>query len=179
MTTTTDEILPLNPLDWRAGIVDRAGRPTPEFQRRWLNQTANNKTLGTAADANAAALAAEAAAQAKINAHTGFGFFAGGLLAAGELLGIATFTHPVKFPSTDFISTVSVLTAPTSTATFNIKQGVDIVGTIVVHTDGSTAITWIGGSYTLAQAAQLSLYAPAIHDPTLASVNGIISGTKQ
>lgn len=32
------------PLDWRIGIVDKAGRPTPEFQRRWNSQR-NNNTL--------------------------------------------------------------------------------------------------------------------------------------
>src|SRR4051812_43093273 len=40
--TTTD----IGPLDWRVGIVDRAGRPTPEFQRRWNQQRANNGDIG-------------------------------------------------------------------------------------------------------------------------------------
>ena len=38
MTTSANP----GPLDWRIAIVDSAGRPTPEFQRRWqLQQTAN------------------------------------------------------------------------------------------------------------------------------------------
>lgn len=32
----------LNPLDWRVPIVDKGGRPTNEFQRKWAQQTAIN-----------------------------------------------------------------------------------------------------------------------------------------
>lgn len=35
------------PLDWRIAITDKAGRPTPEFQRRWATQRANNALIGT------------------------------------------------------------------------------------------------------------------------------------
>lgn len=34
------------PLDWRIAITDAAGRPTPEFQRRWAIQRANNALIG-------------------------------------------------------------------------------------------------------------------------------------
>lgn len=34
------------PLDWRIGIVDKTGRPTPEFQRRWNSQRVNNGFIG-------------------------------------------------------------------------------------------------------------------------------------
>lgn len=37
------------PLDWRVGIVDKAGRPTPEFQRRWAIQRDNNGLIGAIA----------------------------------------------------------------------------------------------------------------------------------
>lgn len=37
----------LGPLDWRIGIVDKTGRPTPEFQRRWQLQRGNNDLLQT------------------------------------------------------------------------------------------------------------------------------------
>lgn len=37
------------PLDWRIGIVDKQGRPTPEFQRRWTQQRTNNAAIGTIA----------------------------------------------------------------------------------------------------------------------------------
>lgn len=36
----------IGPLDWRIGIVDKAGRPTPEFQRRWNEQRNNNALIG-------------------------------------------------------------------------------------------------------------------------------------
>jgi hypothetical protein len=35
------------PLDWRIAIVDKTGRPTPEFQRRWAIQRANNDLIGS------------------------------------------------------------------------------------------------------------------------------------
>lgn len=37
----------LGPLDWRIGIVDKSGRPTPEFQRRWNTQIGNNTLIGS------------------------------------------------------------------------------------------------------------------------------------
>lgn len=35
------------PLDWRIAIVDKTGRPTPEFQRRWAIQRNNNALIGS------------------------------------------------------------------------------------------------------------------------------------
>lgn len=35
----------IGPLDWRVGIVDKQGRPTPEFQRRWNTQRVNNNLI--------------------------------------------------------------------------------------------------------------------------------------
>lgn len=37
----------LGPLDWRISITDKAGRPTPEFQRRWNTQRNNNALIGS------------------------------------------------------------------------------------------------------------------------------------
>lgn len=44
--TSTPTIKNLGPLDWRIGIVDKAGRPTQEFQRRWQSQIGNNSQIG-------------------------------------------------------------------------------------------------------------------------------------
>jgi hypothetical protein len=35
------------PLDWRVSIVDKAGRPSPEFQRRWNTNRDNTAQIGT------------------------------------------------------------------------------------------------------------------------------------
>lgn len=35
------------PLDWRIAIVDKTGRPTQEFQRKWATQRANNALIGS------------------------------------------------------------------------------------------------------------------------------------
>ena len=47
MVTPLSPVQNLGPLDWRIGIVDRDGRPTPEFQRRWNTQRNNNELIGT------------------------------------------------------------------------------------------------------------------------------------
>lgn len=35
------------PLSWNVPIVDKSGRPSPEFQRRWEQQRRNNALIGT------------------------------------------------------------------------------------------------------------------------------------
>jgi hypothetical protein len=43
----------LGPLDWRISIVDKSGRPTPEFQRRWNTQrNVNTQLADQGSDAN-------------------------------------------------------------------------------------------------------------------------------
>lgn len=44
MTTESQDT---GPLDWRIAITDKAGRPTPEFQRRWAIQRNNNSLIGS------------------------------------------------------------------------------------------------------------------------------------
>lgn len=51
-TTPTSLVQNLGPLDWRVAIVDGKGRPTPEFQRRWQIQLANNQLIGFVAIGN-------------------------------------------------------------------------------------------------------------------------------
>jgi hypothetical protein len=41
------QVQDLGPLDWRIAIVDKTGRPTPEFQRKWQAQRDNNAQIGT------------------------------------------------------------------------------------------------------------------------------------
>ena len=49
MTTSTGTFLAndIGPLDWRVGLVDSNGKPTPEFQRRWEAQRGNNDLIGS------------------------------------------------------------------------------------------------------------------------------------
>lgn len=44
----------LGPLDWRTPIVDGAGHPSPEFQRRWNQQRTNNGLIGFVATGSGA-----------------------------------------------------------------------------------------------------------------------------
>lgn len=43
--TDPTSVQDLGPLDWRIGIVDQQGRPTPEFQRKWNSQRQNNALI--------------------------------------------------------------------------------------------------------------------------------------
>lgn len=43
----TTDVKDLGPLDWRVSIVDQAGKPSPEFQRRWNSQRSNNTLIST------------------------------------------------------------------------------------------------------------------------------------
>lgn len=176
MTTdvSTTTLVPLNPLDWRVGIVDKAGRPTPEFQRRWLSQTQNNENLVDATNTNAAAIAANAA-------KTGFGFFAGGLLLDHELLGAGVFPDDIKFitggPAGNDIVTCQI--APTSDATLTVVVGGIIIANIVILAGELVgSVTWVPSPYTLTARTQFKLFAPTPVDPTLTSVSGAIFGTK-
>lgn len=42
-----DKVTDVGPLDWRVSIVDKSGRPSPEFQRRWNANRANTALIGT------------------------------------------------------------------------------------------------------------------------------------
>lgn len=108
----------------------------------------------------------------------GFGFYAGALLLNNELLGTAVFNHDVLFEDGGDGSAVNALVPPASAAVFNMKVGLTTVGTIQISTSGVATIVWSGGSYVLTAGTPLSLYAPTPADATLASVSGIISGTK-
>lgn len=48
-TTITSSAKDTGPLDWRIAIVDKTGRPTQEFQRKWATQRANNALIGSVA----------------------------------------------------------------------------------------------------------------------------------
>lgn len=45
--TVTSGAKDTGPLDWRIAIVDKTGRPTQEFQRKWATQRANNALIGS------------------------------------------------------------------------------------------------------------------------------------
>lgn len=181
-TLVTTTLVPLNPLDWRTGIVDGAGRPTPEFQRRWLNQSLNNENLTDANNTNAGIITAAQAAQALINARTGFGFFAGGLMKDHELLGAGVFAENVAFASGGLTGLADVATAqiaPTSDASFTFVVLGVIVGMITFLAGEITGtVTWSPNPYTLTTGSQLQLYAPTPPDPSLSSVSATIYGTK-
>lgn len=41
------DVQDIGPLDWRVSIVDKSGRPSPEFQRRWNANRGNSAQIGT------------------------------------------------------------------------------------------------------------------------------------
>lgn len=107
----------------------------------------------------------------------GFGFFAGGHLADHELLGAAVFARPVQFVSPDPANVVTSLVGATGAAAFTMVVGGLTVGTITMAGTVGT-VAWSGGNYTLAAGTPMSLFAPTPADATLASVSGIVTGSK-
>lgn len=112
----------------------------------------------------------------------GFGFYDGGLLAAGELLGTAVFAHDVTFTNgadgnvvtalvpatgTPFMTLVApnALMIPTQVGTINFAG---TVGTVV----------WSPNPFLLLKGLPLKLFAPASADATLADISGLVVGVR-
>ncbi len=123
-------------------------------------------------------VASTGAVQAATSA-AGFGFFDGGHLLDHELLGTAVFSRDILFVSPDASDVVTALIASTGTAVFTMVVGVTTVGTITFTSSTTGVVAWTGGAYTLPHGTPIQLFAPTPADATLASVSGIVSGTKQ
>lgn len=114
-------------------------------------------------------------------AQAGFQFFAGGLLAAGELLGAGSWSRDVTFTDTDDYHFTSLVPAAAS-AVFHIKAyvlGVLTVVATITFALGSTVgiVAWSGGSFTFPASTVLYLYAPVVADVALSDVTGREVGT--
>ena len=119
------------------------------------------------------------AAQSRLNL-IGFGFFVGGKLVSGELLGSAIYSSAVTFTNTSGSDIKSLIPAIAS-AVFTLKAvvlGVATgVATITFPSGSNTGtVAWSGGTYTLPLGGSLQLYAPSPADTNLAFVNGSING---
>lgn len=113
----------------------------------------------------------------------GFGFFSGGLLADGELLGSATFPSDITFASGGGSVTSEFPAA--ALAVLNLKapdpsSGLDIVvGTFTFAAGSKTAvIVWGTGTYTLVAGKVLKLLAPHPADFSLANLHGTVTGSE-
>lgn len=110
-----------------------------------------------------------------------FGFFVGGLMSNGELLGSAIFDDDVVFPSVLKPSVIVSENPATASAELVIKSraaGVETHrGTITFAAGASTGVlAWATGAYTLPAGDTLKLYAPTVHDLTLSKITGLVAG---
>jgi hypothetical protein len=113
----------------------------------------------------------------------GFGFYAGGLLKAGELLGTAVYSRNVTWLSGVAGDAVTSLLPAHAPAVFTMVAVVGgsptTVGTITFAAGSMVGVVaWTSG-FVLVAGAPLKLYAPAAADSTLADISGVIVGTEQ
>ena len=114
--------------------------------------------------------------------ETGFGFFAGGNLAAGELLGSAVYPFDMLFPGTSWASEIKSEFPATSTAVFTMVNTSTsaVVGTITFSAGSATGVVaWSPTSpYTLPATQRLWIFMRHLCPiRTVAYVTGLIQGT--
>jgi hypothetical protein len=124
------------------------------------------------------------ASQAYVKANSGasgFGFYEGGTMTAGELIGVGTWGHPVTFAMTDVRSSANAGHASTSTAVFDIYGNVGgfptLIGTITFSAGNPVGVVAFSAPFTLATGQQLSVVAPATADASLADVRAVVYAT--
>lgn len=96
MTTSQDT----GPLDWRIAIVDKTGRPTPEFQRRWATQRSNNALIGSVTLGSGAPTGIPSDGQEYLNISTTPFTFYVGKSKAWHQVGAVKFTDLSDVPHT-------------------------------------------------------------------------------
>lgn len=87
------------PLDWRIGIVDKTGRPTPEFQRRWNAQRGNNSLIGLINTGTGAPTGVPADGQAYVDTSTDPYTFYIGFNGAWSIVGASEFIQLADVPN--------------------------------------------------------------------------------
>ena len=127
-----------------------------------------------------------AAAIAKVTAlfRNGVGFYVGGLMANGELLGACVFEKNITFTTGDTKTICEAEYATTATTVLEIAEldystGIETdVGTITFTGAGAKlgVVAWTASPYTLVAGKILELYAPAVADITLSHVAANING---
>lgn len=134
MTTTTPvaPVVDTGPLDWRIGIVDQGGRPTPEFQRRWATQRGNNALIGTITTGNGVPTGVPVQNQVYIDiGSTPFTFYVGNN-GVWDTVGVINFTDLKDVPhsyTTHGLNFVQVNSGATGLIFTSLSAGIDELGT--------------------------------------------------
>lgn len=114
----------------------------------------------------------------------GFGFYDGGLLNAGELLGTAIYSADVTFANAADGDTVTSLSPAAAIAVFTLiapnTLGVPTqVGTVTFAAGANVGtIAWSPNPFLLPKGTALKLFAPSPADLSLADVTGLVEGAK-
>lgn len=89
----------IGPLDWRIGIVDKTGRPTPEFQRKWNAQRGNNGLIGSITTGSGVPVGVPSDGQAYIDISTTPYTFYIGFNGVWSIVGATAFIQLVDVPN--------------------------------------------------------------------------------
>lgn len=124
----------IGPLDWRIGVVDNSGRPTPEFQRRWNTQRGNNSLIGSLATGSGAPTGTPTEGEGYIDINATPPVFYVGNAGMWEKVGVFKFTDLTDAPHTysgQGLSFVQVNGGATGLIFTTLSAGLDEFGTPV------------------------------------------------
>jgi len=112
---------------------------------------------------------------------SGFGFSAGNLLIADEILGFGIWPTDIVFTTGDVLTEVKSEGAATGSSVINIETWVSgavaVVGTITFAAAGTTAtVAWTSSPYTHPAFTIMQLHAPNPADATLSWITGRVNG---
>jgi hypothetical protein len=111
----------------------------------------------------------------------GFGFFVGGLMTDGELLGGGIFDTDISFPSLVRDATVKSEFPATNDADLTVTAiiaGVETqIGTIGFDAGGTDGTpVWVSNPYLIPAGTPIRLYAPSPRDVSLSMITALIPG---
>jgi len=87
------------PLDWRIAIVTPAGKPTPEFQRRWNLQRNNNGLIGSFPEGSGPPTGTPTDGQQYVDTSSTPPTLYTGINGSWEVVGVQTFIELSDVPS--------------------------------------------------------------------------------
>lgn len=127
-------------------------------------------------------LSSLAAAKGLSLQDAGFTFHEGGLMNAGEILGVGTWAADVTFENDNPKTIVNALVAATSNSSLNMQAIVlgipTIVGAINFLAGGTVgAVVWSAPPFVNPAGSPFTLLAPASADASLADITGIVVGS--
>lgn len=165
------------PLDYQTPIVDKNGKPSPQFIRLWQNMFGNTNTVSDGVDAANTTLAGKADKTTKINAGTGIQ--GGGDLSADRTLSLQdSGVSAGTYGDTTHYPVVTLDSKGRVTAAHN--QAIAATGgsELVYATQGSTDLSVSSTAFAF-KGAMITPKNQCIITSVLAAFTGVTAGTYQ